>query len=452
MVCCSLVGCADTELEELHKVISGGTTSSSNPEMTISLYCVCDYVTPEAKSEVQDALNAITVKKFNTKIELFLFTEDEYSKVVYSKATSCMNAYIQDMSDDDIEKYGYTAVNFSNVDTSANFGSNSELSSATFDIFLMYTPGSDTVASEKIVSDTAKMFDLMYEQKVLVDIQNYCKSSYSDLGTVSYTEFYNAVNRKDMFNLDSDSAKYYYYAIPNNYLLGEYEYLIVNTEAVKDTYTQYDKLGFDLDDNNAPTPNPNLKWLISALEDKKENNEITVDNVYVEYSSYADYNKATETFAIAKVNGSLAIKELITNPKLEVVQVGMTSGLGRANYMESMWGISRAYDSSLASSGITESDRINRCLDIIDLLENDKDFRNTLQYGVNGVHYSLGRDGTAQSSSNDYKMNYKYTGNLFVLYPSDTMDADIRKLAEDSWALAKAQNTSMITNSKKQSD
>ncbi len=442
IVCCSFVSCADTEYEELIRVIKGGETRSTNPEVTLTLYCVCDYATPEAVSEVQDALNAITVKKFNTKIQLFLFTEDEYSKIVYAKAQEKINSYITSLDDEDRAKYTNVDFASSGVEVAKDFSSNPSLAGAGFDIFLMFTPSLDSVIydsdkytgeqSAKMADDATKMFSLLYESCVLQDLTNYFKSGYSKITASGYDVFQKAVTQKDSFNIYTDGAKQYAYAVPNNYLLGEYQYLIINTDVVKD-YTQYEKLTQE-----------RLDWLTEDLIADKKAGKISVDNVYVEYSSYTEYEESMETFAVAKVTGPLSIPSLINNPALKVVQFGKSTGLNYNNCRESMWGISRAYDSSFAASGISESDRIYRCLDIIDLLVNDEDFRNTLQYGVKGTHYSLGNDGTAQASSNDYKMDYKYTGNLFTLYPSDTMSADIKKLSADKWQLAKDQNTDIM--------
>ena len=109
-----------------------------------------------------------------------------------------------------------------------------------------------------------------------------------------------------------------------------------------------------------------------------------------------------------------------------------------------MYCITRAYNTSLAGSNIDEDDRILRCLDIILLIQNDVDFRNTLQYGVKGEHYTISRDGTVYTSSNDYVMDPSKTGNMFLLYPSDRMSPSMRKMAENNWRLAKLQNKEIL--------
>lgn len=443
MICCSLASCADKELEELYDVIRGGETSSDNPLMTISLYCVCEYATEEAKLEVQEALNAITKKKFNTEIELYLYTPEEYVQVIFYKAQEAMNAYISKLDEEDRELE--TSLNFANDGINlVDLAKHPELASASFDIFLMFTPDKDSALYDKdseyynaYAAD--KMFDIMYESKVLQNLTSYMTGDYAILKSKSYNEFFNAVTRADIFASGDATItpKNYAYAMPNNYVLGSYQYLVVNKNVVSEAFTQ---------DYSSLSDSAKLESLKQQLSDlKKAGNEVlnSVDNVYIEFGSYEEYLKSEETFALAMVTGPMSVPDLIANPNYETIKYSSTE-YSASECRQSMFGISRAYSSSLAASDITETDRINRCLDILLLLENDKDFRNILQYGVNGTHYSIGRDGTVYSSSNDYIMNYKYTGNLFILYPSDRMDAATRKLAENNWELAKKQNTEIL--------
>lgn len=444
MLCCAFTGCAEDELSELLGVIYGTTTSSNNPEMTISLYCVCDYATDEAIEEVEAALNSISVKKFNTKIELYLYTEEEYVSVIFYKAQEAMNSYIAGLDDEaptiDYEK----SLNFANEGINlVDLSKHPELTTAGFDIFLIYTPEADSVLydseSEYYNAYAAnKMFDVMYEAQVLQNLTSYFTNDYAILKSKSYNEFFKAVT-KDDFLTDSETPKQYAYAMPNNYVVGEYQFLVVNKSVVSEVFTQ------DYSVLSDSVKLEQLKKDIKALYDMGNEKLKGVDNLYVEFDSYDDYLASDESFALAMITDSLSVPELISNPNYEVVPCGM-SAYSASECRESMFCVSRAYSKTLEAQGISETDRIKRCLDILLLIENDETFRNTLQYGVSGTHYSLGRDGTAYASSNDYIMNPKYTGNLFILYPSDRMDTATRKLAENNWELAKKQNTAILGN------
>ena len=41
-------------------------------------------------------------------------------------------------------------------------------------------------------------------------------------------------------------------------------------------------------------------------------------------------------------------------------------------------------------------------------------------------------------------MDMKYSGNMFILYPSSDMDAEMRKMAENEWQLAKDQVIQLV--------
>ena len=92
---------------------------------------------------------------------------------------------------------------------------------------------------------------------------------------------------------------------------------------------------------------------------------------------------------------------------------------------------------------------VERCLDILLLINTNKEFRNILQYGVEGVHYTQYRDVvtpiTGEKEETKYFMDMKYTGNMFILNPSSDMDAEMRKMAENDWQLAKDQIIDLVS-------
>lgn len=76
---------------------------------------------------------------------------------------------------------------------------------------------------------------------------------------------------------------------------------------------------------------------------------------------------------------------------------------------------------------------VARAMEIITAINTRTDLRNILQYGVEEVHYQLDEDGNLSRLNNDYMMDIAKTGNMFIAYPEEGVDAD-------AWSYAKTQN------------
>ncbi len=80
-----------------------------------------------------------------------------------------------------------------------------------------------------------------------------------------------------------------------------------------------------------------------------------------------------------------------------------------------------------------------RSMEIITYLNTNVDFRNILQYGIEGVHYEVvDEDGTkiAKPLTEDYVMDVFKTGNAFITYPL----YNEAKVGYDVWEIGKQQN------------
>lgn len=78
----------------------------------------------------------------------------------------------------------------------------------------------------------------------------------------------------------------------------------------------------------------------------------------------------------------------------------------------------------------------SRSMQVLTYLNTNADFRNILQYGVEGVHYRfVEQNGTQvlERLNNNYMMDLFKTGNAFIAYPEPTMSADV-------WEVGKQQN------------
>ena len=77
-----MTGCAD---DEITAAIEGTRIKA----LTLTLYSITnENTTEEAIAAVQDAINEITEREFNTHIILRLFPEKEYSKLIMEKISA----------------------------------------------------------------------------------------------------------------------------------------------------------------------------------------------------------------------------------------------------------------------------------------------------------------------------------------------------------------------------
>ena len=82
---------------------------------------------------------------------------------------------------------------------------------------------------------------------------------------------------------------------------------------------------------------------------------------------------------------------------------------------------------------------VSRCMEIITLLNTNKKFKNTFQYGKEGVHYNYTDNGRIERLSSEYMVNTNYTGNTFI---ADLMEGD----NPNKWEIAKDHNLNVVNS------
>ena len=181
-----------------------------------------------------------------------------------------------------------------------------------------------------------------------------------------------------VWDVDKDSAELLY-AIPNNHIIGEYQYLVIDRE-VAEQQLKYSKTVLD-----GYTTYGQTKDLRDDMEEAGYNSG---DYVYIQNGPYS-------------LKGELeADNKNICN----VIQAPVVD-------------LEEAYSSAFAivDSGNDVVD--NRAMEIIYALNSDVELRNLLQYGVYGTNYTLSDDGEilmVNDDTNTYRMKLEYTGNIFI--------------------------------------
>ena len=145
-----------------------------------------------------------------------------------------------------------------------------------------------------------------------------------------------------------------------------------------------------------------------------------------EYAGYFGTPAEGQKSAISFVKGDASVVEDYENDNYVVV-VDYPKAADQDIY-ENMFAIS-TYTSNLSKS-----------MQIITLLNTNAEFRNLFQYGIKGVNYELNANGTVSMlAGNAYNMDIAKTGNEFIAYVPEGMNVDV-------WEYAKQQNRESQVN------
>lgn len=166
------------------------------------------------------------------------------------------------------------------------------------------------------------------------------------------------------------------YAIPNNHIIGEYTYLLINEEIAQQclfgpaTVASYKSYESTLE-------------LRQAIEAKNLNPDDYVKEVKGNFDDKAMYEAAGY------------VCNVIANPTITTAEA-----------------LSSAF--AVIDSG---DDKVNTAaMKVIYALNTDAEIRNMLQFGIEFTHYNVVDDNVVRETSGDiYNMNPLYTGSLFIM-------------------------------------
>ncbi len=485
-------------------VFGEGTTTEEEPDIsldnlaiTLSMFVVSEKpVSEQTAKEVEAAFNKITKPNFKTQVKLHFATYDEYYDVIEERVKSNEEYALLEEEHDDALKQARRAAKAEGVVTDE----------AWYDAFYAEHPdyvdfreteeltGEDTTAEETVL-ETIEGIDNSYtisqikypeEKKNQIDI----------IWIDSYDRYLEYIEREMIERLDSElsgSSKKLNeyinnqlllwakwptsgtYAIPNNVIIGEYTYLLVNKELAKkysydpeelnslakcsdfladvaayepgvapilgDIYTTGTYF-WNIDTATGKINASNFNLLASTktsrTHDPSVDTNVTLacNNVF-KNAEYLDqirtiqkYKDANYIVSESSNPANYAIRMIKGNASLEAVY-GEDYALNVLEYPEV--GYEEVFSNMFAVSSYTRS--VSRSMQIITYLNTNSDLRNVLQYGVEGVHYIINDEtGKLERTRNcDYFMNIESTGNVFMAYPEEDMDLDV-------WEWGKKQN------------
>ncbi len=435
----------------------GGNVAQSSTfvPMTITLTLMTnEETTPEGVQAVQDAINNVTERTFNTHIVLQLYSEEEYTSVVQEKLAAraadkeagVTRSSAGKDSDVIVNEYGREITVY--PDPYPN----------QIDIFLVgdYNELFTYYQNEQI-ADLSEAFNSSSGNAVLLN--KYTSQSLMNLGKINDTQ----------------------YAIPSNSLYGEYEYLLINKELFLkynydiDLVTDLNSIGQYLVDlanyekDVIPLYNINEMGLESLTgRPSVVASYITEGAVIDEETAFAPSNILmledirtilTTINSFASINGDYPIytKTVDFDKKFGAAYITGTSELPE-EYEDEYYVVrhrgpiaetSEVYASMFAVSSYTSE--VDRCTEIINMINTNPEIRNMLLYGVENVTYTRDENGMVTRVSTPvedengnntgayytYSMDMYKTGNLFLVWQNTDMTEEELLYSANDWELAK---------------
>ncbi len=289
-------------------------------DLTLNMYIITDNATvANAKTTVAQMISAYTIAEYHTTLNVHYMTAAEYE---------------------------------ANINAKINV--------------------TDKTAANIVLITSPKMFYSLVSNNKLADLKPYLDSEKYGKLNVQIAEAL----------LDISNVNGRYYAIPNNRVVGEYEYLVIN----KQVATQVLKF--------APSTLESYK----SLEDAADLIE-KIDDYYGELS-HIQY--------VYTVSG-------LYEKKAELEELGNICNV--INYPRAT--VDMAFSSAFAV--VNRDDKHNeRAMQMIYEINSDEYLRNLLQYGVKGTNYRIddttGEVVRIKDAENFYSMNLHYTGDIFKAY------------------------------------
>ena len=466
----------------------------SGSAITLTMYIPCEKpVAEEDRLLVEEAINKITKSKFKTQINLYLPTVDEY----YETIEGIMQARAYEQEQEELAKSELKKA----IRAAKAEGVDSEVAISKFydehPEWVKYQettadPDAEETAPETRLNELG-MPEIKYPDERENQLDIIWLSGYDKL--IEYIEADQLQRLDEELSSSSKKLKQYIYtgaldavktagsgtyAIPNNTVIGEYTYLLLNKSLVdKYKYSPSDltsvvKCADFLADVSKYEPDVlpvvgelpvtlTKYWSIDpdTLEvDHDKFNVIghgisdmaTLGSMFnftglfgtnAELANTSDYAKQLIAIRTYKDLGYITEDTSTTKEyAMRVVKGGgeLVEVYGDDFYMNVIESPRAGYEdifgNMLGVSTYTRS--LKRSMEIITYLTTNSDLRNILQYGVEDVHYELDEDGLLHRLNDRYMMDINKTGNVFMAYPEEGMPKNV-------WDYGKSQNTDAKT-------
>ncbi|MBE6713717.1 MAG: hypothetical protein E7575_00330 [Ruminococcaceae bacterium] len=433
-------------------------TTRSN--MTLSLWIPTDdSTTAEAIQDVEIAINSITQVEFDTAIKLYAIPDSEYDEVIKGRIELLEERKkAEEQAElDRLQQQLQAAQKGEEYIEETTVNTENPNMDGDYSLVVRNAAGYDNVGKNQLdifLIRGAEDYTYYASNFFLEDLRSEITGSSKELATYIYPNFFDAAVYDNGI-----------YGVPNNHVIGEYTYFLVNKDLVEAEYLDPTRLT-SLQDcqefieavakyhtDYVPvygnySPSYYHYWNGSQDADKfsvlasrvlysSKPENVTFDNIFEVPNFYNNYY----LYKLFKEKGYVNTAETvpakfgvgyITCTKDEIAKYENDYYVTAFEYPE---GTDDDYlQSVFAVSKFTKN--TSRAMEIITLLNTSTELRTVLQYGVEGQHWKYDEedDSIIVKLSDDYKMDIVDTGNVYMTYPDYGVSLD-------SWDNAKVQNT-----------
>lgn len=471
-----LTSCSNKSEDEATEDIEKEASESA---LTLTMWIVSEEkVSDAAAAAVSDALNSITRSKFKTALVLKYMTEEEYRSTLEATITA----------------YEETKKNEVSVETEAPAETESGEQAEVTDETMTNEFGMTVIKYPELI---ANQVDIIYisGEDMYID--------FIDAGWLAELDTELSSSSKKIKEYVSSTllsaAKYNgtTYAIPNNRVIGEYTYMLLNKELMakyaQDAYAKLSMIdGFYDDDlysflNLVHKFEPNVipldmneefnyqfyldmlahYWYIDSADYSIQLNKFSMfgyhyDNIkdltrgstVLGYNSlFEDADFVEDYLQLNRFRMDDYFGDATEEGKTAAVKFVKGSYADLAQYEDDYYSVVVQYPTASSSDiydnmfGVCKYSRnVSRSMEIITYLNTNAEFRNLLQYGIENVHYEVKEDDQGNfigihRLTKDYNMTLDATGNMFIAYPDTEND-----MTADIWESGKVQNRSSLVN------
>ena len=470
-----LFGCSEKEPAD-EETATTTTATTSRKAMTFVLTGIKNRsTTDEAVAMVEAAINTITHAEFNTNIILRLYDEDEYDEKVEEMLTAIEEQKIKEAEEAAAKKAAEKAAREA-AKAAAAAGETTTTAATT-------VADESTEESDETIINDYGIEQVLYPEENgtqldIVLIRNFDQfSDYQSRGLLTALDEQLSIGSKILRQyihptfLSAVQAGGRTYAIPNNHVIGEYEYLLVNKELFDKYYYDPDAVN-DIGDineflldviKNEPNYIPLLNEPAQRVEYFSANPSIVgsylsktatlgVSSAPKNLLSVAQYLNHFKMMTNLKKDNAIAYDGYIGDGKNYAAAVikgdYTTPMLYEDEYYVTVYKYPTATNENVYSGMYaitTTAADVARCMQVIQALSTNEELVNLYTYGVEGVHYEKDEiTDVVTKLNNDYSINMIYTGNQFLMWQNSDMDELTLKNSANKWELGKAQNLDMV--------
>ena len=436
MICLALVSCSDEIGEDLQGYYDRGLSSTKSEVIyELDMYIPVDYTaeelkTPEVESSyntVQARINEYIESKYYAKLFIHFVPKADY-KAVITEAV----------------KPGYIY-----EDTNGDGVKDAKDRIAQADIVL--------INSYSLYNQLVDVGDISNTMLLPIDSQLE-SNTFGTLNADIAKTLWEACKETVTLDAESEETAEYTYIIPNNRVIGSYDYLLIDREAaLANNYSEnyfnkeaYCKTCGTFYNNGDVTVTVDINGkdpvdvyipagtsYDDAFDVIKSGAKIADDDIYTIHCSNIECNDWFESYN--KLNFNSASSSTVKNLTAIIGEdnvIKMVGGMyedkallengqhpdypGRKFIVKVLYypDVTKNYVCQSAFGIVRDNENAARSMQIVYRINSDVTLRNLLLYGVENIHYTKDDNGVVtKNPTSTYKMNIEYTGNVFLAYP-----------------------------------